>query len=526
MLFRSPGTNQPVTGAEVNLEYYGPEHPRIMPSPYKSVMTTRTDDAGAFDFHLDDIGYYYIRTKKNGYISPGLVAAGPRDNQEVTLTAEQPSMDVRLVLVRPGRVSGRVVDRETGKPIPNLRVSAARVSNFGGRKMFLGSAAATDTNGDFTVANAAPGDYVIEVRPQKPQKERLLTKFTEDDVAAVDGDFEHTFWPGGHGEEAALPVLLPSGGQINVGVLPVKKVEYYRVLAHLPIANCGPGDRVDVLEYRQDAQFAQYTNTIAQTPCGQDVLITGWAPGAYRLMLSVGGRKTGERLLASIPFVITNKNVEITASLERPIAVDGVFTLAEGANSVDLSKAAIWLDPVGGVRFADMAEPMKAGEGGKFSGIVFPVADHRVEISGVPPGGYVKEIRYNGVPIDGKVLPLNMSAMAQTIMVVVDDKPAAISGTVMKGDQAVSKPFLILARWPLARNQVFIPTAQTTAGGDGKFQFGGLAPGEYRIVAVADRGEYENRSPGTVERALASATKIEVSAGGFQNVKVEFLELR
>ena len=85
-----------------------------MPSPSKSVLTTKTDDAGAFSFHPDDIGYFYIRSKREGYISPGLIVAGPRDNQEVTLTADQPRMEVKLVLARPGsrlRARGRSRNR-------------------------------------------------------------------------------------------------------------------------------------------------------------------------------------------------------------------------------------------------------------------------------------------------------------------------------------------------------------------------------------------------------------------------------
>ena len=419
-----------------------------------------------------------------------------------------------------------MVDRETGKPVPNLKLSAARVSNFGGRKIYLGSAATTGPNGEFTAPNVAPGEYVIEVRPQKPQKERLLTTFTEADIAAVDLDYEHMFWPGGHGEESALPVFLTSGGNVDVGVLPVRKTSYYRVLVHMPDANCAPGERVELLEYRQDAQFAQSTNNIAEAPCGTDALIAGWAPGAYRVLLSVAGRKGENRLVASVPFTITNKNIELTASLERPIAVSGAFVPADGTRAIDLSKPSIWLDPIGGIRFADMMVPIKPGEDGKFAGVVFPVTDHRVEVSGIPPGFYVKEIRYNGAPIAGKILTLSLGAMAHTITIVVDDKPGTIAGKVMKGDLAVSGAFLVLAAWPLAANQIFLPTAQITAGPDGTFQFGSLAPGEYRIVAVADRGEYENRSPGTIQQALAAAAKIEVSANGLQNVKVELATLR
>jgi hypothetical protein len=522
-----PGTNQPVAEAEVTLEYYGPKQPQIMPSPAKTTVTAKTDPSGAFSFRPDDIGYFYLRAKKDGYTQPGLSIGGPSNMLGFTLTAAEPEREARLYLVRPARVSGQVVDEQTRKPIPNLRVVAARVTNFAGYRTFMGSAGATDADGQFSVSGLAPGDYVVEIAPQKPQKERLLTKFSEDELKTVDQEFEHTYWPGGHGKEAANPVLVASGANVNVGVLPVKKTAYYRVHAHMPAASCRPGDTVSAFEFYQDSQFVQYTMNLAKAPCGNDLLITGFAPGPYRLILMLDGRSGAEREMASFPFAICDKNIEITVPLMRAIPLEGAIVAAERTKLPDLSNVTVWADPVGGIRTMDSALPVKPQEDGKLKLLAFPGADHRLEVRGLDAGHYVKEVRYAGIPVRDDLIPLSSSSgIDHSLTIVLDDKPGAVTGAVAKGDKPVSKPFLILAKWPLPAGRRFQPTASTTGDDAGKFQFGGLAPGEYRILALAARNDFDNQAPDTVERALATAKKIEIGASGFQNVALELTELR
>jgi hypothetical protein len=147
-----------------------------------------------------------------------------------------------------------------------------------------------------------------------------------------------------------------------------------------------------------------------------------------------------------------------------------------------------------------------------------------VLVSGVKAGYYVKEIRYNGIAEDGLV-PLDRSALAHSLTILLDDKPASVSGVVMEGDKSVSKPFLLLAKWP-PPNGLNLSVQTATGDGQGKFQFSNLPPGEYRVVALRSRDEYTDCPLGAPQRAMAAAKKIELGPQGSQNVTLELTKLR
>jgi hypothetical protein len=60
-----------------------------------------------------------------------------------------------------------------------------------------------------------------------------------------------------------------------------------------------------------------------------------------------------------------------------------------------------------------------------------------------------------------------------------------------------------------------------TGGDDGSFRFAGLAPGEYRILAVPLETKDKLDEPGVLERLFVGALKITLDRGDSQNVQVK-----
>ena len=230
--------------------------------------------------------------------------------------------------------------------------------------------------------------------------------------------------------------------------------------------------------------------------------------------------------MASVPFSIAGRNIEIVASLAPGVAVDGRFIAEDNAKPPDFTTLKIWLDQIDMLRFADLVEPVAADATGKFQLQAVPSGNVRVMISGTGAGNYVKEIRYNGSPLRDGIVSLDQASMTRSLTIVIDDKPASLTGEVKNGDKAVSQPYVILAKWPLAGGRVFIPTATATGSDQGAFQFSGLAPGEYRVAALRSRVEDQERLPNTLERALAAARKIELGPNTFQNITIGVTEVR
>ena len=519
-----PATNQPVADAEITLDYHGPQQPRIMPSPPKSTVKANTDASGAFVFRPAEIGYFYIRARKDGYGEMSGMPHAPSSQQSVTLSAAQPVREVRLSLSRPGRIAGLVIDEETRKPIANVQLHARRMRQRGTSSFLTGKTASSQADGEFVVTDLAPGDYVIEVMPGKALADRVRSKFSDAELKAVEQDFEHSYWPGGRGPEDAIPVTLSPGATVNIGALPVKKTAYYRVRVHFPALNCGPGDTIGVSQF-QRIQSGEESAPLAVVSCHDELLVTGFAPGAWRLIFGLR-RAQAEPERASVPFVISDENIEIAASLERPVSIDGAFIAAEGSRAPDLSTVTVSWEGGGGRPYA---EPAKPDARGKFQLATSLSESRRLMVYRLGAGGYVKEIRYNGIPVKGDLIPLDKSALTQSLTIVVDDKPASIAGEVVKGRTPVSDALVIVATWPRPDPEGFSPSGFAHAKGDekGKFQLGGLAPGEYRIVAFAiERLASEDPPIETILRALAASPKIELRAGALQNVEVELNELR
>ncbi len=120
--------------------------------------------------------------------------------------------------------------------------------------------------------------------------------------------------------------------------------------------------------------------------------------------------------------------------------------------------------------------------GGKFSfkGVRGP--QHTVIVSGLSKGYYVKEIRSDGLAAPDGIVTLGPGSH---IEVVIDDQPGTLTGTVTDGGKPFSQPKVYVSRWPGSRPLPGMQGAPTGTGdGSGRFQIGGLPPGEYRVLAV------------------------------------------
>lgn len=514
-----PGTNQPVPEAEISLSTQETGPVRLN-GGWKNDATKkiRTDSSGAFVVAINAHGSYRVEARKEGYIGGGF--GGAPEYAEVKLTAEKPATDVRLFLARPARITGRVVDEDTGKPLAGVRLSARQADKYGGMRHLGGSSARTDAGGAFVLTELPPGEYAVEIGPQVEVEKRVMAKFTDKDVKAVDQDIERTYWPGGRGEESVLPVLVSSGATVNIGELPVKKVPYYRVLARMPVSNCAPGETVRVGESTSSAQFVTMHMTLSRVPCGKDVLIAGFAPGDYRLLFSLDDRPRETRGTASVPFSIEGANIEIDASLKLGVAVDGALVVEAGARLPDFTKVKVSLGPVDFSGYPDDPPPAVLGADGKFR-----IADVRaigqiVRIPGLGPGHYVKELRHNGIPLSGDIVPLDDGALTHALTIVAGDNPGTISGAVVSRDQAVSRPFVFARKWPPAKDHVESGWTLVHADDTGKFQINGLAPGEYRLLAVRALGVPNS----AVQRAMTAGKTIEIETNGFLNLTLELSE--
>jgi hypothetical protein len=526
-----PGSNQPVADAEIELSVQTGGPVKLNGGwKLEPGRKGRTDYSGAFRLALDKPGPYRVEAKKPGYNDPGLRTPSYR---EVTLTEANPAAEVKMYLSQPGRITGLIVNEETGKPVAKLPLKARRVNPSSGALEPFGPDVVTDANGEFQVTGLAPAEYAVEVHSRTPggekaaanQAKRVLTSLPPGDEKAGETDWEHTFWPGGHGEDAVLPVAVGSGATVHIGRIPVRKVPYYRVRVRIPEGGCESGEMVSVGEAILNGRGSVTTHGLTEVPCPKELFVTGFSPGSYRLQLSVRGREPGKQATASVPFSIVDQNVEVTAALSLGITIEGALVAEDGTKLPDLAKTRIVLDPVDHNVFSmDEAAPAMPASDGTFRKEGVRLVDQSVRVIGLGTGNYVKAIRYNGATVKDGLVTIQSGALAHQLTIVIDDKPGTITGVVMSGDKPVNAARVMVMKWP--QPAVLAPNGMAGARADEAGQFGvaGLVPGEYRAIAVrsADLGGWTEAA---MNRALAAAKKIEVGPANTVNVTLEVTEI-
>lgn len=147
------GNGDPVTRYFVQLEGFRPAGGGGVGGPSRQRLEVEAED-GAFTFEGLAPGRYDLRVSATGY--PMVISRG----HNVMPSAETDTGAIRLF--RGGSISGRVVDGETGEPIPQALVMVASrmdVTAIGGRQRML-----TDAAGRFMLEGIPPQRLSLRVR--------------------------------------------------------------------------------------------------------------------------------------------------------------------------------------------------------------------------------------------------------------------------------------------------------------------------------------------------------------------------
>ena len=378
-------------------------------------------------------------------------------------------------MIRPGEITGRVLD-EDRQPVAGLLVAVQQRVKAAS---FAELETTTGEDGSFIVPDVPPGDFFVRISPKSGGAERVRTQFSPEEAAIVDQDIETAFWPGGLSAPSSNPVQVSPGAIASIGTVIVRRVPYYRV--HVSVAGeCAPGEKWNFSALSATLSsngvvkaLDLYGNHYSTIACAPEFLVESLRPGSYMFALRGAAAKSAES-----PVEITTRNLDIEFALSPGIEINGRFTAAEGAQLPPLANLKIRADFVLG---GDTTSPDAQG---KFAMRVRPWPRRQVTVMGLPAKYYVQEIRYNGRAAEQGFINATPGAQME---IVVDDKAAGVTGSVVSGDKLVEEGLVVAMRWPLLAADNFndiqfqsgvVPIRQ------GEFQFRGLAPGDYRIAAV------------------------------------------
>jgi hypothetical protein len=504
------GLNLGLAGAEVTLyEFVGPERVRTI------YATVATDPRGEFRFHPVRFGDYWVEVRKQAYFA-SISMEGPASPKPptaetgtlVTVSSAHPFQEVRFALMRPGELTGTVID-ENDKPLPAMLIEVT----MAGLSALSKATARTGADGVFSVKMLMPGEYVVKVSSPSSNLFKPPSKFSEDDLKVVDEDLQTVYWPGVPEEGSATPVRVNPGAPASLGTIRMRKTPSYR--ARVTMVGCKP----DNLPYlivasNNDSQAAPSVHFAVLQAFGspvtscEDVLVTGLKPGSYTFRL------VSTRGWAAAPVEVAKKNLEVSLTMLAGVDISGRIVAGEGVTLPSFDKIRIALDPAEtGASGAKVSPPDT--KGGFVAGNVIGPS-HRVSISGLGDKYYVKEIRLDGRAAPDGVVKLYQGSQLE---IVIDDQPAAITGSVTDGDKPFSQPLVFVAKWPSLETT----PRPVTGDNDGKFQITGLDPGEYRVLAVQSTPlpDGQQISPQMLSQLWSSAEKVTLERGGSQSVALK-----
>lgn len=239
-------------------------------------------------------------------------------------------------------------------------------------------------------------------------------------------------------------------------------------------------------------------------------------PGSYRLMAFTRGVALVDKVRADVDFEITDRNLDLRLVLSKGAALEGRVVVAQGAGRAELEGIQVGSRAFGSITFGDEAVPVSTDAKGSFRLENRNLGRMRIAVTNVPTGWYVRQMRFRGSPLLTDLLDFAGDGVLE---IEIDDRPATISGSVTTGDRPVEMAEAVLIRWPVPQD-FFGAVKRVTADDSGRFRFGLLAEGEYRVEAVSSADRAKLDEPGVLARLVSRGERVIVARGATPSVTV------
>jgi hypothetical protein len=222
---------------------------------------------------------------------------------------------------------------------------------------------------------------------------------------------------------------------------------------------------------------------------------------------------------ASIEVGLEGPADAVNVELQRGFRVSGRIRVESAPDPVQAPVVELSLLPLDQSSGSAQIPGVRSDEGGRFTTLGVPAGAYFVQASVVPPSSYlVKAILLAGKDIQGD--PIDLKADVPDLEVIVTDRPASISGSVLGLDLRVPGDAEVVV-FPADRlgwrihGALLTDRRVTTARmlATGRYLVTGLPAGQYFIAAVLppDMGDYQD--PRFLERLISASTKVVLKDG-------------
>lgn len=511
----NPDATYTLAGTVVNAET-GRPIPRALVELYsmgkKAVLT---GPQGEFSFDKLSKGSVMVRVQK-----PGFFELGSRQQMQAAeyVVVGPDSGKVVLKLQPECAIAGEVTD-DNGEPMEGVIVDALASQIMDGHRQLMPvrGSARTDEDGLFHMAGLQSGKYILSVK-SGPAGRRLLG------LQSSKGSQAYpliVYSPGVTDPAAATPVDLAPGQhahiQFSLSLGPAFKLSG-TVLGAANFKQVSPPMIVDAME----RPLASANRWDAQTGAFE---ISPLPAGVYTLRvyaMTDEGHSSSLKQSVTLNRDISGLNLAMTAGVAIPVSVRADFTQPQHCTShvgaaIDCRQfALVNLMSAEPGQIVAQAQPDKADSSilafqnvmaGRYRVQVYPLVQ-----------AYVRSVRSGTTDLLQEELVVPAGGNVPPIEVVLRDDGAKVKIHIQAEDAPPLVQILMLPEFAPSQRAL---NFKTSPGSD--FEYGGLAPGDYKILAIASPEEIEYGNPEVLQKYSAKTARITLTSNGTTNVTVELI---
>jgi hypothetical protein len=514
--------------------------------------TTYTDAAGAFTFTNLPMGRYTIDVSKAAYVRTAFGAKRhDRPGTPIMLTDTQRAQTIQVRMARGSVITGRVVD-EYGQPAQGARVRAQMARTVNGERVLsdLPLAGAifgepADDRGVYRLYGLPAGEYVISVTPRN-QGMGDIRRMTEQEIRAAEQavkqpqsalepeappptvGYATMFYPGVLTAAQASTVTVKAGEERQGVDIAVQFVRTTNVEGTVITPNGVRPEAVELLLLPRQTGgglLGGGTGGVAVFMAGGNRRIgpdgkfsfTGVTPGPYTLTARFN--QEGQGLWANADVDVDGELVSgISLSLQEGMTVSGRMAFeAEGVDPPTLfSRARLNLMPAEGSGVMIGSSQTNVSSSGTFTMRGVVPGRYRVNANfSTPEANWIlKSAVIKGKDATDVPVEIGPGDNIGDAVFTFTNKTQELSGTLQDAAKRPAPDFTVVlfpadkALWSASRR--LRSTRPDTAG---RFNFGAIPAGSYRIAAVMDIGQEDLRDQTLLEELLAASIAVTVADG-------------
>jgi hypothetical protein len=329
------------------------------------------------------------------------------------------------------------------------------------------------------------------------------------------------FYPGVPDMEAATPFVL-TGGQQVMADFAIKLEPMYQVAGTVTGFPAGAGVGL---------QFATKSGEVIPTPIDADLQtgkFHGAIPGGSYILQARGSDSAGRLSTSDLPLVVNSDvdgiNLVLGASVNIPVSVEVRPSSSSGEGIAtgnfspghEIAASAVRLISTD-TRIDNVEYQAEKNNDGTLAFHNLLPGRYSLDVSTMAPW-YVRSATSGTVDLLREDVVIGSGRRLAPVEIVVRDDSARLKGNILADGQASSGWVLVCA------DQQLLSQARTTLipAGSG-FEFAGLAPGEYKVLAF-DRDTFamlEFRNSEVMAPYLSKATHVTLHAGEEATINIE-----